>query len=395
MIKENNITISQYAADYPASGIRKMFDLLPQYPGVVNLCNGEPDFPTPDHIIKAAERALQDGQTKYSPTTGIMELREVVARKYTRQFGRPFSADNVMITAGGTEALLLILLTTIDPGDEVIVTDPCYPNYFSQIELVRAKPVTVPVYEENNFLIDPDDLKKRISPKTKAIILNYPNNPLGIAMTPDYAEELAAVINEHKLLVFSDEVYEAFYYQGGSHYSPAQTRSLFDRVLVMNSLSKTYAMTGWRVGYIVGHECLMDNMFRLQESVISCLPVFIQSAAIEALNGPQVAVSTMAAAYEERMNILVEGLQRIPGFSCRKPDGGLCLMAGIRDFGRKAEDLSLELLTKAGVMTVPGSAFGNAGEGYVRFCFANSAENIREGVARIQRYVKEAYPQLS
>jgi aminotransferase len=393
-MSSNDLFVSAYARNYPASGIRKMFDLLPQYPDVVNLCNGEPDFRTPDHIVAAAIEGLKGGLTKYSQTTGIPALREAVADKYSRQFGRPFRAENVMITAGGTEALLMVLMTTVDPGDEVIVTDPCYPNYFSQIELVRAKAVQVPVYEDDGFKIDPVELEKRITPKTRAVILNYPNNPLGCSMTEDYAAELAAVIRRHNLLVFSDEVYEALNYNGLSHYSPAQNQHLQDRVLVMNSLSKTYAMTGWRVGYVVGPEALMNKMYRLQESVVSCLPVFVQHAAVTALRGSQDCATAMAGEYEERMNLLVDGIGKIPGFSCQRPNGGLCVMTNVKVFNKTSEELAMELLEKAGVMTVPGSAFGPEGEGYIRFCFANSKELIRKGVARIAAYVSEAYPEL-
>ncbi|MDA3832869.1 MAG: pyridoxal phosphate-dependent aminotransferase [Spirochaetales bacterium] len=379
--------ISQYAEHYPASGIRTMFDLLADYPDVVNLCNGEPDFATPAHICEAATSSLQGGDTRYSPTSGILELRQAVADKYTHQFNRSVTVDNVMIVCGGTEALMMSLLTTVDPGDEVIITDPCYPNYFAQIGLVRAKCVSVPVYEENNFLIDPEDLRKAITPRTKGIILNYPNNPLGVTATPDYIQSLEKLIYENNLLVFSDEVYESLTYGKTAHFSIAQNEQIKDNVLVMNSLSKTYSMTGWRIGYIVGHHKIMDSMFRLQESVISCLPVFIQKAALAALTGPQDEVHIMAKAFEKRMNLLVDGLQRIPGFQCIRPMGGLCVMANISAFNMKSEEFSKELLVNAGVMTVPGSAFGHMGEGFIRFCFANSFDNIKKGVERLSSYI--------
>ena len=383
--------LSEFALCYPESGIRAMFDMLPQYPDVINLCNGEPDFPTPDHIKAAAAQALTDGFTKYSPTAGIHELRDAVADKYTAQFGRTFTRENVMIAAGGTEALLMSLLTAVDPGDEVIVTDPCYPNYMAQIKLVKGVPVKVPVYEKNRFRIDSRDLERAITPRTKAIILNYPNNPLGIASTADYIEELAGVIKKHKLFVLSDEVYEALTFQGLTHCSPAQHPELQDRTLVLNSLSKTYAMTGWRVGYIVGSTEIMEKMLRLQESVISCLPEFIQQAAITALKGPQEVVGMMSGEYEKRMNILVDGLNEVPGFHGMKTEGGLCVMFNISSFGKESLDFAQELLEGARVMSVPGSAFGETGEGFVRFCFANSADNIREGVKRIKTYIGEAY----
>lgn len=383
--------LSEFALCYPESGIRVMFDMLPRYPDVINLCNGEPDFPTPDHIKEAAAQAIADGFTKYSPTTGINELRNAVADKYSAQFKRPFSRENVMIVAGGTEALLMSLLTIVDPGDEVIVTDPCYPNYMAQIKLVKGVPVKIPVYEKNRFRIDPRDLEKAITPRSKALLVNYPNNPLGITSTPDYVEELAGVIKKHKLFVLSDEVYEALTFQGLTHYSPAQHPDLQDRTLVLNSLSKTYAMTGWRVGYIVGNAEIMEKMFRLQESIISCMPVFIQRAAVAALKGPQEVVGMMSGEYEKRMNILVDGLNEVPGFHGMKTEGGLCVMFNISSFGKKSLDFAGELMEEARVMSVPGSAFGETGEGFVRFCFANSADKIREGVKRIKTYIEESY----
>ena len=386
-MQRSRMNISQYAEHYPASGIRTMFDLLPEYPDVVNLCNGEPDFATPAHIRDAAIASLQGGETRYSPTSGIQELRRAVADKYTRQLERPVTADNVMIVCGGTEALSMSLLATVDPGDEVIVTDPCYPNYFAQIELVRARCVSVPVHEKNRFLIDPDDLEKAITPRTRGIILNYPNNPLGVTATPEYIQSLERIIDENNLMVFSDEVYEALTYGDTEHFSLARNERIKDNVLVMNSLSKTYSMTGWRIGYIVGHQRIMESMFRLQEAVISCLPVFIQKAALAALQGQQDEVRSMAQAYEERMNLLVDGIQAIPGFQCIRPMGGLCVMANISAFNKGSEAFSRELLENAGVMTVPGSAFGPMGEGFIRFCFANSAETIRKGVERLSSYI--------
>ncbi|WP_217637464.1 pyridoxal phosphate-dependent aminotransferase [Desulfuromusa kysingii] len=364
-----------------------MFDLLPEYPDVVNLCNGEPDFSTPSHICEAAIASIQGGDTRYSPTSGILELRQAVADKYTQQLKRRITPDNVMIVCGGTEALMMSLLATVNPGDEVIVTDPCYPNYFAQIELVKAKCVSIPVYEKNNFQIDPEDLKKAISSRTKGIILNYPNNPLGVTASEEYIQSLEQLIDDNNLIVFSDEVYESLTYGKSGHYSLAQNDRIKDNVLVMNSLSKTYAMTGWRIGYIVGHPKIMKSMFRLQESVLSCLPVFIQKAALAALRGSQDKVQEMASAYEKRMNLLVDGIQSMPGFKCIRPMGGLCVMANISAYNKSSEEFSRELLENAGVMTVPGSAFGPMGEGYIRFCFANSFENIQKGVERLSSYI--------
>lgn len=379
--------ISDIAKKWPASGIRAMFDIAVDYPDAINLCNGEPNFDTPEHIKRSAIRAIEDGFTKYGVEAGLYELREAVANKYTKQFNIKHSPENVMVTAGGVEALLLSLMTIINPGDEVIIPDPAYTSYFGQVELLKGKVVRVPLYEKYNFKLQPEDLEKAITAKTKAIIITYPSNPLGAVLEKEDAEKLAEVIERHNIIVISDEVYEKIVFDGREHFSLAQIPSIKDKVLITNSLSKTYAMTGWRVGYVVGNEKIMSQMFKLQQSAVSCLPIFIQKAAVEAINGPQDAVYDMVAQYEKRRNILVDGLSAIDGIQCFVTQGSFCVFTNIKAFDRTSNEFAVELLKEAGVLSVPGTAFGEMGEGYVRFCFANSDDVIKEGVKRLQAYI--------
>ena len=383
--------ISKLANNYPGSGIRVMFELATQYNDLVNLCIGEPNFETPNYIKESAKKAIDDGFTHYVSNAGMLELRQAIADKYKRELGYEYTTENVMVAVGGTEANFLTLITIINPGDEVIVTNPCYPNYLGQIMLAGGKLVSVPIYEENKFKLQPEDLEKAITPKTKAIFLNSPNNPVGFALTKEDIEALAEIVQKHNLMVISDEVYEKIYYDGRNHFSMSQIPEVRDKVIIVNSFSKTYAMTGWRVGYVVGDKKIISKMPAMQEGIVSCVPAFIQKAAIDAINGPQDDTKQMLADYTRRRDILIDGLNAIPGIKCIKSPGTFYAFPNIKSFGKKSVDFAIELLKEAGVVAVPGSAFGSMGEGYLRFTFANSDENLREAVRRIAEYVKKNY----
>jgi aminotransferase len=383
--------ISKIASNYPASGIRAMFELAKQYDDLINLCIGEPNFETPDYIKESARKAINDGFTHYVSNAGILELRQAIADKYRKEFGYECTIENVQVTIGGTEANFLILMTTVNPGDEVIVTNPCYPNYLGQIMLAGGKVVLTPIYEENEFKLQPEDLERAITPKTKAIFLNSPNNPVGFALTKQDVEALAEVVGKHNLIVISDEVYEKIYYDGNTHFSMSQIPEVRDKVIIVNSFSKTYAMTGWRVGYIVGNKKIISKMPAMQEGIVSCVPSFIQKAVVDAINGPQDDTDRMLVDYTRRRDILIDGLNKIPGVKCIKSPGTFYAFPNIKSFGKKSLDFAIELLKEAKVVSVPGSAFGSMGEGYLRFSFANSDENLREAVRRIAKHVKKNY----
>ena len=366
-----NKFLSNLTMNYPVSGIRAMFDLAADYPGAINLCNGEPNFETPEHIKESCIQALREGRTKYGTEPGLPAMRQAVANKYTKQFGRPYDMDNVMVTIGGVEGIFMALMTILNPGDEVIIPDPAYTCYVGQTLTLGGVPVRVPLYEEHGFRLQAEDLEKAITPKTKAIVITYPSNPLGAVLDRADGEALAKVIEKHNIMVISDEVYEKIIFDGREHFSLAQIESIKDKVLVVNSLSKTYAMTGWRLGYVVGWD--KDLM---------------KQAGADAINGPQDCVEDMRRQYERRRDLLYNGLKEIPGMKPFRTEGSFCTFINIKDFGVSSWEFSKELLVNAGVMTIAGTAFGEMGEGYLRICFANSDENILEGVKRIKEYVE-------
>lgn len=384
-----NQYISELSKSYPTSGIRAMFDLAADHPGAINLCNGEPNFETPEHIKESGINAIKAGMTKYGTEPGLPAMRQAVADKYTREFKNQYDMSNVMITIGGVEGILLSLMTILNPGDEVIIPDPTYTCYLGQVMALGGVPVRVPLYEEHGFRLQAEDLEKAITPKTKAVIISYPSNPLGAVLSREDGEKLAGVIEKHDLIVISDEVYEKILFDGREHFSLSMIDSIRDKVLVVNSLSKTYAMTGWRLGYVVGTDKeIMSHMFKMQQAVASCLPMFIMQAGADAINGPQDCVEEMRQHYQRRRDLLVNGLNDIPGMKCFKTEGSFCTFINIKEFGVTSWEFSKDLLINAGVMTVAGSAFGEMGEGYLRMCFANSDENIAEAISRLKKYLK-------
>lgn len=383
--------LSKVAQAYPASGIRRMFDLAANYDDVVSLCLGEPNFVTPAHIKDAAKEAIDQGLTHYTPNAGLTELREAVAAKYMREYHLKYSVENVMITAGAMEALYLSMLTSLDPGDEIIVPDPCFPAYLGQIALLGIKAVRVPLLESNQFKLKAKDVEKAITPKTKAILLNSPNNPVGSVLSKGDLESLAEVALRHNLLVFSDDVYEKIIYDDQPYYCIAQIPEMKERTIVINSFSKTYAMTGWRVGYLLANEELVGRMPRIQEGIVACLPAFVQKAAAVALEGSDEPISEMVASYTKKRFILIDGLLEIPGLTCQKPEGTFYAFPNIKAYGKSSLEFAEELLEKAGVVTVPGSAFGALGEGYLRLSFAGSDDSLREATRRIREHVEKWY----
>ena len=370
-----------------------MFDLASHYPKAIKLTVGEPNFDTPQYVKDAAKEAIDAGMVHYTPNAGIDELRQAVAKRYAAKYWDGYTANNVVVTCGANEAIALTLFALVDRGDEVLVADPCYPNYFGQIQAVGASVVKVPTSEENGFAMKAADIEKVITPKTKAIIINSPCNPTGVVMSEEDLREVAKVVEKYDLFVLSDEPYDALVYDGVKAFSLAQIPEIRNKVFVLNSFSKTYAMTGWRVGYVIVPDGYAVHFAHLNEGLISCIPGFIQHAAAVALQSDE-CVKSMLADYTRRRDILVDGINAIPGFSCPKPRGSFYAFCNIKVFGKTSQEFAEELLTKAGVVVVPGSAFGACGEGYVRLVFANSDENLQEAVRRIASYVQSAYPNL-
>ena len=385
---------SNLSQHYPASSIRKMAKLARQFDDTIMLTMGEPNFETPDFIKKAGMEAIEQNRTHYGPNVGEQNFQAAVARKYTRQTNETFHENEVMACFGATEGILLVMMTVLNPGDEVLLANPHYPNYLGQIMALKAKPVSVPVYEENEFKLQAKDIEAAITERTKLLIINTPNNPLGSILEQEEMEEILAVADAHNITILSDEVYESIVYDAKKHFSLFEIPGAKEKHFVVNSFSKTYAMTGWRVGYVVGNSHAVERMAEFREGIGFCVPPFIQDAATEALDSDQEIVREYLAAYDRRRHVIVDGLNQIPGFHCLKTEGAFYAFPNIQAFGKSSQDFAMELLTETHVAMTPGSAFGSMGEGYLRISFAQSEEILQEAIDRINRYVRKAYPDI-
>lgn len=387
--------LSQVAQRVTPSPIRKMFNLAADLQDVVSFSVGEPDFDTPPHIVDAAIQALKDGQHHYTPNAGILPLREAISRTIRRTHGLAYDpASQVVVAAGGMEALMLTMLCLLDPGDQFILSDPCWTNYSRQIQICSADPVFVPVTGETGFLYKPEDLEKAITPKTKGFLINSPSNPTGGVAAREDLEQLAQIAIQHDLYVISDEVYQSILYDGAQAPSIAALPGMAERTILINSFSKTFAMTGWRVGYAAGPAHIIRNMVKLQENVAACVTTCAQYGALAALEGPSDAVDAMVATYAQRRSYLLNELEKIPGLRFYIPQGTFYLFIDVSATGMSAEAFCKDLLQQQRVVMVPGEAFGKSGRNYVRISFATSMEAIREGVRRLGVYMKENFPNL-
>jgi len=367
--------------------IRAMFDKAKKIPGSINLGIGEPDLNTPAEIIEEGCKALRSGKTRYTANAGIIELRIEIAKHLNRYNLSVNPESEIIVTVGGMGALALCLLVTITPGDEVLLQDPQWLNYFSQIKFCGGVPISVPVYEENEFKISPESIKKSITNRTKILMLNSPNNPTGTVLDYNDLKDIAKLAKEYDLLVISDEVYSTFVYDGAKHQSIASIDGMLERTIVINSFSKSFAMTGWRIGFAVGNNKIIEKMVRLQENLVACVNASSQYAAIKALSIFN-KTDKMIEIYRKKRDLIVDGLDSIRGISCYKPKGSFYAFPNVKKIGKNSETVANELLEKAHVITIPGSAFGLHGEGYLRISYANSEENLREAVKRIKKYIE-------
>jgi aspartate/methionine/tyrosine aminotransferase len=353
---------------------------------VVHLEIGEPDFDTPKHIREAAVRALDEGWTHYGPSAGLAEMREAVAQDVARRRGIAVSADEVVVTPGGKPILFFSLLALLDEGDEAIYPNPGFPIYDSVIRFAGAKPVPLRLREESNWAFDPDELDRLITPRTKVLILNSPHNPTGGVLSTAALDRVAAAARKHSFTILSDEIYSRLVYEGEAR-SIASYPGLKERTIVLDGFSKTYAMTGWRLGYGVMDTSLAKHVARLMTNCNSCTATFVQRAGMAALQGPQEPVEAMVEEFRVRRGRLVAGLNDLPGVTCRMPGGAFYAFPNIMGTGMTSQQMADGLLDEAGVAVLSGTAFGSFGEGYLRLSSANSLGNLEKALERMHEFL--------
>ena len=377
---------SQRANQISPSGIRKFFDLLTSIEGVISLGVGEPDFATPWHICEAAIKSLEKGYTMYTSNLGMPELRQELSRYLKENYNLEYDPDNeLLITVGVSEALDLAMRAMLDPGDEVIMPDPCYVSYNPCVILAGGTPIMVPANEETNFEISAADIEARVTRQTKAILIGYPANPTGAVMTRDKLAQIAEVARRHQLLVISDEIYAKLVY-GVEHTCLATLPKMKEHTILLGGFSKTYAMTGWRIGYAAAPREIIAAMTKIHQYTLMCAPTMAQVAAIEALKSGEDSAAEMVEEYNRRRLIIVKGLNDI-GLPCFEPKGAFYAFPSIKGSGMTSEEFAERLLIEEKVAVVPGSAFGQCGEGYVRCCYATSLADIEEALSRMKRFV--------
>ena len=355
---------------------------------IVHLEIGEPDFDTPSNIKEAAVKAMKAGYTHYVPAAGIPELRNAIAEYLSKSRDIKVDPDEIVVTPGAKPIIFFSILACVEPGDEVMYPNPGFPIYESMINFVGAKPVPMPLKEENDFRIDNEDTAKKITKKTKMIILNSPENPTGGVLSKDNLEAIADRIKgRDDVFVLSDEVYSQMPYEG-KHLSIASLPNMKDKIILLDGFSKTYAMTGWRLGYAAMRKDLAQKVTQLMINSNSCTCAFTQMAGVEALRGPQTESKKMVEEFRRRREVIVSGLNSIEGITCKKPQGAFYVFPNVKSFGMESKKLSDLILQKAGVAVLSGTAFGAYGEGYLRLSFANSVENIQKAIKRISDVVK-------
>ena len=345
---------------------------------------GEPDFDTPKNVTWAAVQSLSNGETHYGSSFGLQEFREAVQFATERSRGFRPDLDQVLITPGANIAIYYAVFCLVDPGFEVIVPDPGFSTYYSNIKMCGAVPVRVPLKEENEFRMSPDDIEAAITDKTRLIIINSPQNPTGSVLTTDEVKRIYEIAKKHDIYIYSDEIYARMNYEPIGFASPSIYDHCKEHVILSNGFSKAFAMTGWRLGTLIGPANVIERMAALLQTTSSCVSTFVQRAGIEAIRGSQETVTNMMAEYRARRDLLVDGLNRVKGFKCLRPGGAFYVFPNITATGLSSDQV-VEKLMDAGVVTLPGHCFGEHGEGYIRLCYATSRENIQEGLNRIYK----------
>ena len=378
--------LSQKVLNLKSSGIRAFFDMANEIPDVISLGVGEPDFDTPWHIREAGIQALQSGKTFYTSNAGLQELRAAISSYTKRKTGLTYNPENqIIVTVGGSEAIDLALRALLNAGDEVIYLEPGFVSYYPCIKLADGVPVPIRLTEENRFRLKPEQLEAAVTPKSKVLILSYPNNPTGAVMEKEDLEALLPVIQKHDLIVISDEIYGELTY-GVKHCSIAGLPGMEQRTIIINGFSKSFAMTGWRLGYALGNHEIIEQMVKIHQFAVMCAPTISQYAAIEAMEQGDGDIEAMRESYDQRRKFLYHELQRL-GLPCFEPQGAFYMFPNIREFGLSSGEFALKLLKEEKVAVVPGDSFGECGEGFVRISYAASLQNLKEAVNRIFRFL--------
>lgn len=381
--------INKTAYKIPPSGIRKFFDIAAEMEDVISLSVGEPDFQTPWHVRDVGIDSLQKGRTGYSPNKGFTALCREICNYYKRKFRLEYDCKkNVLVTVGGSEAIDLTIRTLVNPGDEVLVPQPSFVCYAPISELTGAKVVPIVTKRENEFRLTPDELREKITDRTKLLILPYPNNPTGAVMRREHLQAIADVLRDTNVIVLSDEIYSELTYNDTSHVSFAEIDGMKERTIIVNGFSKSYAMTGWRLGYALGPEQIISVMTKIHQYAIMCAPTTAQYAAIEALRNGDEDIYKMREEYDMRRHLVISGFREL-GFDCFEPEGAFYIFPCIKNTGMNSEEFSEKLLYKERVAVVPGSAFGECGEGYIRVSYAYSMSHITEALRRIKLFLRD------
>lgn len=377
--------ISKLITEIEPSGIRRFFDAASTMGNVISLGVGEPDFDTPWHIREEGIYSLEKGRTFYTANAGLEELKEEITKYLERRFHMYYDTDQVLVTVGGSEAIDIAFRSMLDPGDEVIIPEPCFVSYLPCVKLAGGVPVRVTLEEKDEFKLTKEKLLSAITDKTKVLVLPFPNNPTGAIMSAEELQIVADIVKERDLFVLSDEIYSELSY-AGDHVSIAALPGMAERTVVINGFSKSYAMTGWRLGYAVGPKEVIQQMLKVHQFVIMCAPTTSQYAAIEALRNGDEDVARMRESYDERRRFLVKELRDI-GIPCFEPMGAFYVFPNISKFGMTSEEFATELLKKEHVAVVPGTAFGACGEGFLRISYAYSIEDLKKALEKIGNFV--------
>ena len=369
------------------SGIRKFFDIVSEMPDAISLGVGEPDFDTPWHICDEGIYSLEKGKTFYTSNSGLLELRTEICDMYERKYGCKYEPKGeCLITVGGSEGIDLALRALINPEDEVIIPEPCYVSYVPCTLLAGGKPVTISLKNENEFRLTPDELLSAITDKTKILILSFPNNPTGAIMTKEDLIPIAKIAVEKDLIVISDEIYSELTYGEAAHFSIAALPGMLERTIVVNGFSKAYAMTGWRLGYALAPKLIAEQMTKIHQFAIMCAPTTSQYAAISAVKEGDKDIAKMRESYDMRRKFLMRQFE-IMGLPCFEPYGAFYVFPSIQEFGMTSDEFCTRLLMEEKLAVVPGTAFGDCGEGFVRISYAYSIDELREAISRIQSFI--------